>query len=530
MLPGKTYTIEDYLRILWRRKWFLLIPVALIGATTALVTWRLPNRYRSTAVMEVVPQRVPSDYVQPTVTSSPEQRLSSLQQQILSRTRLEQLISEFNLYPEQRQNGIMEDVVQRMRDADISIGIPERNQAAFSISYVGDNPQTVMRVTERLASMVMDENLKDRARLAEGTDQFLETQLQDARTRLVEQEKRLEAYRRQHAGELPSQASSNLQAVQNAQLQVQSLVQSIAQDRDRKFMLERMLADASLVEVASAATPSTFSAASAGVTAPLTTAQQLEGARAALKEMQQRFTPEHPDVVKLRRTVAALEQRAEKEALEVPLAVDPSAEETPATSPLEAARMARVRSTKLELESLDRQIAQKQAEETRLRGVIADYQGRLAAVPTRESELMELTRDHSTLLQLYTNLLAKKENARMAMNMERRNIGEQFRLVDPARIPERPFSPNRPQLYSMGLIGGLAVGVLLVFVLEYRDTSVRSESDVVSVLGLPVLAMVPMMTTAAERRRTKIRRRLVSASAATTVFAGAAVVLWVVLR
>src|SRR5262245_40701063 len=155
MLPGKTYTIEDYLRILWRRKWVVILPVLLVGAATAAIVWRLPNQYRSTALLEVMPQRVPSAYVHPTVTTSPEARLRSLTQQILSRTRLEEIVREFDLYRDERAAGTMEDVITRMRENAITLSVPERGRdeggaSSFSISYVGNDADTVKRVTERI--------------------------------------------------------------------------------------------------------------------------------------------------------------------------------------------------------------------------------------------------------------------------------------------------------------------------------------------------------------------------------------------
>lgn len=529
MVPGKQYSIEDYLSIAWRRKWLIAIPFVVVSIVTAVVARYLPNRYRAEAVLQVVPQRVPTDYVQPTVTSLPEERLRSLYQQILSRTRLEQVIRDFELYADERREMIMEDVIQLMR-SEINIDIPQRNEstAAFRVSYVGNDARTVMRVTERLTSLFIEENLKDRERLAEGTDQFLDTQLQEARNRLIEQEKKLEAYRRQHSGELPSQVQSNLQVVQNAQLQVQAIVQSIAQDRDRKLMLERLLADAHAAPpIVPSETPS--NPAAPGALAGATAAQQLETARAMLRALQLRLKEEHPDIVRLKRTIAELEAKADEEALQRPVSGD--APVAQGVTPAEAARLARIRDMRLEIESLDRQIAQKQKEEERLRGVSSDYQRRLAAAPTRESELIELTRDHQTLLNLYTQLLAKKENARMAVNMERRQIGEQFRIIDPARLPERPFSPNRPQIYAMGLLGGLLLGFGLVGFLEYRDTSLRSEGDVLASLALPVLAMIPAMATAAERRRLRRRKLVLSLSAAgALVLAAGAAGWWVFLR
>ena len=531
MLPGKTYTIEDYLRVVWRRKWVIILPVLVVGAATAAVVWQLPNQYRSTALLEVMPQRVPSAYVQPTVTSSPEERLRSLSQQILSRTRLEEIVREFDLYREERATGIMEDVITRMRENAITLSVPERGReeggaSSFTISYVGNDADTVKRVTERITSLVIEENLKDRERQAEGTDEFLEAQMQSARTRLIEQEKRLEEYRRRHAGELPSQVQSNLQVLQNSQLQLQSLQQALGQDRDRKFIIDRQLSDAALMDpVVISPAPGQ---AGAGPGLELSAAQQLVAARASLAAAESRLTPAHPDVLKLRSTVAQLEARAEKDALERPTGRETAPGQP--VAPAEAARLLRIREMRLESENIERQIVQKSEQERRLAGVIEQYQRQLAAVPTRESELIELTRDHETLLSLYTSLLAKKENASMAMNMERRQIGEQFRIVDPPRVAERPFSPNRPQLLSLGLVAGLAIGVALLVLFEYRDKSVRTEADVVTVLALPVLAMVPSLSTAAERLRARRRRRTLSAGAATSAVAGAAVILRVLLR
>src|SRR5687767_15052907 len=170
MLPGKKYTPEDFLAILKRRFWLLLVPVAVIGAAAGLAGKTLPNLYRSETLILVVPQRVPENFVKSTVTSRIEDRLQSITQQILSRTRLERIIQDFDLYPEERRTGIMEDVVEKMR-RDIST--PPVRGDAFRVAYVGREPRTVMRVTERLASLFIEENLRDRELQAEGTNLFL---------------------------------------------------------------------------------------------------------------------------------------------------------------------------------------------------------------------------------------------------------------------------------------------------------------------------------------------------------------------
>jgi len=182
MLPGKVYKPEDVLQILRRRIWLLLVPFSIVSAATATYSRYLPDIFRSETLILVVPQRVPESYVRSTVTTRIEDRLQSISQQILSRTRLERIIQDFNLYVEQRRTGIMEDIVEQMR-RDIVIQVVKGD--AFRVSYTGQDPRTVMKVTDRLASLFIEENLRDREVLAEGTNQFLEAQLEDSRRRLL---------------------------------------------------------------------------------------------------------------------------------------------------------------------------------------------------------------------------------------------------------------------------------------------------------------------------------------------------------
>ena len=189
----------------------------------------------------MVPQRVPESYVRATVTARIEDRLQSISQQIMSRPRLEQVIHDFDLYPTQRRTGVMEDVIERMR-REIEVQVVKGD--SFRVAYVADDPRTAMQVVERLGSLFIEENLRDREVLAEGTNQFLEAQLQDARSRLVDYERKLSDYQREHSDELPSQMNFNLQAQHNAELQVQSIVDSLSADRDRRLILERQIADA----------------------------------------------------------------------------------------------------------------------------------------------------------------------------------------------------------------------------------------------------------------------------------------------
>jgi polysaccharide chain length determinant protein (PEP-CTERM system associated) len=513
MLPGKSLTPEDVLQIFRRRIWLLLVPFAIVSALTTAVSRVLPDRYRSETLILVVPQRVPESYVRSTVTTRIEDRLQSISQQILSRTRLERIIQDFNLYANERRTGIMEDVVDGMRK-DIVVQVVKGD--AFRVTYSGDDPRTVMRVTERLASLFIEENLRDREVLAEGTNQFLEAQLDDARRRLIEQEKKLEAYRKRFSGELPSQLDSNLQALQNAQQQLQTAGDSLNRDRDRRLLIERQLGDLEQLIAASADAERTGdrggSVDADGTPSGGTAEQQLASARAALSSLETRLKPGHPDIVRLKRLVRDLEKTATAEA--------------PKTNPAEAARQKRRDDLRLELAQLDRQIAAKQADEERLRGAITSLQKRVDIVPTRESEMTELMRDYSTLQTGYATLLTKNEESKIAANLERRQIGEQFKLLDPARVPEKPYSPNRSRINFAGMAGGLALSLMLIAFVEYRDKSFNTDSEVMAVLSLPVLAVVPFMQSHAERRRAAWRRAFVGVGLGATVVGCLAVVAY----
>lgn len=523
MIPGKKYTSEEVLQVAWRRKWMIAVPAVVVAAATALVSSQLPNRYRSQTLILVVPQRVPEAYVKSTVTTRIEDRLQSISQQILSRTRLERIIQDFNLYTRERQTELMEDIVAQMR-SDIDLQIVKGD--AFQLSYILDQPRTAMKVTERLAALFIEENLRDREILAEGTNQFLESQVEDARGRLAVHESKLEDFRRRYSGELPSQLESNLQSMQNVQMQVQALVESVNRDRDRRLVLQRLIADATAPENAVVPPPAADVDGIALGSGPA--ASQLEAARNALRALSLQMTAEHPNIIRLQRIIRDLEKKAEAEALERPLSADPRAG---AVLPAEMARRNRIRDMEAAIEEIDRQIAHKQEEERRLRGVIVTYQTRVEATPTRESELTALTRDYDTLQQMYRELLAKKEDSQVAANLERRQIGEQFRILDPARLPEKPFSPNRVRLNLFGILIGLGVGAGLAALLEARDQSLRSDDDVMAAVSLPVLATIPFVMTADERRRRcVVVTSAAGMAAALLLIAAAAVWKWELVK
>jgi polysaccharide chain length determinant protein (PEP-CTERM system associated) len=525
MLPSTKLTIGDVLLIIRRRAAVVLITAALVSAAIAAATRLLPNRYRSETLILVVPQRVPESYVKSTVTAKIEDRLNSISQQILSRTRLERIIDDFNLYADERRTRLMEMIVEEMR-SNIDIKVVKGD--AFRVAYVGDDAPTVMKVTTRLASLFIEENLRDREELAEGTNHFLEAQLVDARRRLIDHEKKLEQYRNRFAGELPSQLTPNLQVIQNVQLQLQSLTDALNRDVDRRALIDRQLRETEREIEAQSSLPPAASAADAAdaPAAGSTAAQQLTAARMTLANLERRLRPAHPDVQRMRRSVSDLEAAVALEASEPAahaVAIAPP-------SPAELMRQARAADLRMELGQVERQLALRNAEEQRLQGIVRDYQERIERVPARESELAELTRDYSTLQTLYQTLLAKQEESKIAANLERRQVSAQFKLLDPARLAEKPFGPRRRLIAAAGVAAGLCFGLALVALLEYRDRTFKTDADISNELRLPVLAVVPWMPSEGEERRAARRRFAVISATGAAVSGCIAVIVYSVLH
>ena len=505
MLPGRVYTFDDIMVMIRRRFWIIVLPVVLFGGVTMTVLDQIPNKYRADTLILVIPQRVPETYVRSTVTTRIEDRLQSISQQLLSRTRLERIIRDFDLYQTERQRMAMEDVVERMR-TDIRVQMDKGD--AFRVSYIATTPVMAQKVTQQLASLFIEENLRDREMLADATNAFLDTQLEDARRRLVEQEEQLEQYRVQHSGELPSQLQSNLQVSQNLQTQLQGLIDSMNRDRDRRLVLERML-----LETESAPVMPSVASQEKSLAAQLETLQQ------TLASLEARLKPTHPDVIQTKSQIKDMEAKI---AANPELAIGvPEANSVTG----ELARRRRVEALKAEIQTLDLQFEDKEARRRDFSTQIAAYDTRIAALPARESELASLTRDYETMQKMYTDLLSKREQSKVAANLERRQIGEQFNVLDPARLPERPFSPNRPLLFLGGLGIGLLFGVGIAGLLEFRDTTLRSDADVRAALALPLLGEVPVIQTLSERRRR--RARVVTLSFATTsLVIAAAFLVW----
>ena len=499
--------LDGVLAVWSRRKWLAILAFAApMVAAASLITF-LPNMYRSTATVLVDRQQIPETFVRSTVTSALETRLQTISQEILSRSRLEALISRFGLYPDLRTQVPSEEVIKRMR-GDIKlelkgIELKGASQAtvAFTISYQGSEPGTVSLVTNTLASFYIEENLKARERQATGTAEFLKVQLEETKKRLDIHEQRVSEFKRRHLGELPQQMEANLATLERLHAQLRLNADSQTRASERRQALSSQLAEADSLLVAAAAAPG-------GPGAPRETSEaRLARLKQELTRLRTQFSAKYPDVVLLAAEVTALEREvADAKAHEL------KPEENPATPPVTPLTPYVLR-LKEALSEAETDIKVLKGEERRLRDGIAAYQGRVENVPRREQEFRELSRDYESTRELYSSLLKRYEEAQLAESMEQRQKGEQFRVLDPAIPNSEPAAPNRFRLLLMALMGSLGLAVGAVVVAERVDTSFHTVDDLRAFSTVPVLVSIPRIITRTDRRRSQWRARLAASAA-----------------
>ncbi len=493
MSEPKPFNIDDYLAIGLRRKWYIIIPFVLGVLVSFGVYKYLPKVYKATTLILVQSQRVPESYVRPTITDSVASRLSTISQEILSRTRLEKVIQEFNLFSEIRNSVPMEGIVEMMRSA-IEVKVQtnpqyERIQNSFSISFMGKDPETVMMVTNELASLFIEENLRVRESQAEGTSEFLTKELEGMDQRLKQKEYDIRNFKERTMGKLPQQLDANLRILERLQQQIKTTNESLRAAEDRSVVIQNQIElvkkRESIVRVGSQGDVSVDQGED-----PLI--MQLKNLNRELAVAQSKYKETHPDVVDLKKKIADLglkvkelmERAGQARAGGIGEQSLPAPALDPESQRLLAQYNEQYHAAVMEAKRL-------RQEEKELKEQIVLYQRRIEDTPRREQELIFLTRDYDLLKTNYQSLLDKKMQAQMAQNLERKQQGEQFKILDPARIPEKPTKPDRDKILLMGAFLGLALGLGLTWFRESMDQSFHTVSDLEDSLGIPVIATIP---------------------------------------
>lgn len=484
MIGNRELTAEDYVAILRRRIWWLVVPTLVLAAASLLLSFKLETRYTSQTLVLVQQQRVPDAFVKPVVTEELQQRLATMQEQILSRTRLQPIIERFGLFAD-RPNLSMEEKVDLMRKAitvtpvkaDFATAGDKNGLPGFYVSFTASNPRLAQNVCGEITSMFMDENLKVRTNAAQGTTDFLRSQVDDAKRSLDEQDSKLAEFKKKFIGQLPGQEQSNMNMLTTLNTQLDAATQALNRMQQEKTYTESMLTQQVAAWRASESTD-----------APQTLDQQLAAAEAELIRLQSRYTETHPDVVKAKNNVELLQKKIADQNKQA-AAVDASA--AAATAHPKGPEPQQIQQLRAQLQGLDTAIKDKQKEQSTILGQIHNYQARIQLSPMVEEQYKELTRDYNTALAFYNDLLSKKNQSEMATDLERKQQGEQFSVMDPPNLPEKPTFPNRPLFAAGGGVGGFAIGTFIALLLEMKDKSLRTDRDVQFFLELPTLAMLP---------------------------------------
>jgi succinoglycan biosynthesis transport protein ExoP len=487
-------SLDDYWEILRRRRWYLALPCFAIWAIAWTISWLIPSIYQSEALILVEQQKVPEQYVIPNVTVNLQDRLQSMTQQILSRTRLESVIKRLHLYQTRLPGPFTQtdDPVEQMRK-DIAIELVEApgragQLTAFKIRYSADSPRLAQQVNSELTSLFIDENLKSQQQLSESTTAFLQTQLVEARTKLEEQEAKVRAFKANHFGNLPTQVETNVQILSGLQGQLQSTQRALDGANQQRLYLE------SLQQEYQSAQASSDNGNSEEVSADTLNGDLLD-ARKRLQEARLRYTEEHPDVVKLKDQVVKLEKLKDEKDSERGLNAEPEKARSEADSGTATGARHGSTSAMMQIQSQLKanrlEIQNYQQRERKIESDIGMYQARLNLTPSTEQELADISRGYEESKSNYNSLLQKQNQSQLATSLEQRQQGEQFRILDPPSLPLRPSAPNHLVISIAGLIIGLVVGAGLTAILEMTNVRVRQEKDLESVIPFKVLVGIP---------------------------------------
>jgi polysaccharide chain length determinant protein (PEP-CTERM system associated) len=483
MIRNGEISMSEVKRILGKYWWVLPLTVTASVSLALGATTFLPKRFTSQTLVLVDQPTVSPDLVKPVMTEATNQRLASMQEQILSRSRLQPIIEKFGLYPAERGKVHMEDLVARLRTS-IEItplepmqGTQNRQLPGFRVNVTYDNPQVAQRVCSEITTMFMEQNSTSINAQGTETTEFLAQQVEEARRKLNDQDAKLAEFKQKYMGALPDHEQMNLGLLSGMNSQLEAITQQLSRAQQDKAMNESLLAS----QVAN------WKMVKSGDTAPETLEQQLNTLQDQLAALQSRYTPDHPDVMKTKNQIEQLKRR---------MAEAPKNNGGPATSQAGGIEPPSLQQLRAKLRQDDLNIADLAKRQNQIQNQINALQGRIQSTPAVEQQYKELTRNYQSALEFYNELLKKHDQAAMSSAMNRQQEGERFRVLDPASLPMSPSFPKKTIFGGAGLGGGLALGLAILYLLAALDSSMHTERDVEVCMKLPVLALVPSIAPA----------------------------------
>ncbi len=496
---SESVNLWQYLALVRRRLWYFTVPLFLGWLAVWSVSWVLPSVYRSGTLILVAQPTMPKDYVVPNVSGNLQERLQSITQQILSRTRLLHIINELNLYAEAGQRLTPDEAVERMRkDIEIELVREHDELTAFNIYYSAHDPQVAQKVTSELTNFFISENLEMRQRQSEDTTKFLESQLEAARTTLAAQEAMIREFKDQHPGELPTQLQSNLAILTGVQSQLQNQEDALNAAKHQGAYLQSLLSQYHSLKRSS----------KIGDGAPMglpAIDQELDKLRGQLADLRSHYTERHPDVRKLKDQIARTEKMREETVAGLKTnATHTQADTSTAAAPRDEADlqdMGPMLQIQGQVQANQVEIANREHAIEGLEAQLDVYQARLNREPVREQQLTDLTRGYEQSKANYDELLKKKNGSEMATSMELRQQGEHFRILDPPSLPVKPSFPNRLKLCGIGLAVGVFLGAAVSAGAELIDDRLFSERELKQMVPITVLSEIPNLANAEEKRK-----------------------------
>jgi polysaccharide chain length determinant protein (PEP-CTERM system associated) len=480
--------IKKYLDLVLH-SWRLICLCLLVGITLGLgYYFYLPKVYQSTALLSYESQQINPAKMDPEQGRRRlQESLATLQELVTSRNSLEKVIQQFSLYEEARKRLPIEDVIEMMRkNIDIK---PFSKGDVFSVSFQGGDPQKVVRVTNALAALFIEENLKYREERATETSKYTENELAMSKRVLDAKEQQMRDYKLQYFNEMPEQRQSNLAQLRSLIEQNQGIQTSI-QDLERTKVLaleqsrvQQQLAALSVQSAAPGMQPSH----------PETDGERLLRLRAYLAQLQGKYTEMHPEVRRTKQQIEQLEAKGVKAT--APQGGNLGSSRASVATQLEGQRL------QTQIKQIDLNIEQLRQTQAAIPAQIAKYQKWIEAAPVREAEWNILTRDYNELRRHYDQLVANNLQAQSAENLEKNQKGSKFKVVDSARVSEKPFKPNFLKILLVAVAGSLGISVGSVLLLDFIDTSFKDVGELEEFIGVPVVCAIPFIEKDSETRR-----------------------------
>lgn len=491
---------NDMITIVNRRKWYIVIPFIVIFSLATITAFLIPPKFRSTSTILIEDQEIPKEYVSANVTSYADQRLQSINQKIIGTTRLLEIINRFNLYADIKKTKPVEEVVAKMRkdikfntiNADVKdprSGQPAQATIAFSVSYDGKNPAVVQQIANELASLYLAENLQVRQKQSSGTARFMEDEMKSVQTELANVDSRIATYKQRNLNTLPELTQLNLQTLDNLDRDVRQANEQLRSLREKEGYLQSEL---SSIPTDSANQDKT----------------RLNEVRVRLVDLKSRLSDKHPDVIKAKAEIAELTKQLRGANRETP--------EGKPDNPSYINLQSQLASTRADIASVKRQIDDYSLKRE-------GFRKRLEASPRVEEGYKTLISERNNLQIKLDDLSKKFMEARVAHGLEKEQLGERFTLIDAARLPEKPISPNIPAIILIGFVLGIGSGCGAAALKENSDGSIYSIDKLARMTRIPVLGAVPEIVTDMDRVKSRKRRRMISAATLASLVASLAI-------